>query len=348
MSLRNCVSLCFLTLSPTAAAQDRGGSDDVPVTIKELDVPGAIREFKEFQRRLEQYRAEIGEGRVIAQETSQILDDLRRDASADNDYNETPIFQAVTNYVDVVLQKQLGLVDFLDSQRYRITYYANKMASSVRPEHLALIFGTEEQNTTAIIKRVRKIDGVRSRIIALVDSLPPEDFDRETFRPTRNMPRATSKQINSLLYAYQQERNALEMGKKRLELVRAAKRSTNKAGALLQDFDADLLVGQMFGALDRIRLQMSMDFLFLENLLAGYAQSTRTQEILAAFQNLIELQGDLEGPSPELAGVLDWLQDSSARRLSDSARNLARPGMSAPRTSDLLREAYRGFSNDQQ
>ena len=104
----------------------------------------------------------------------------------------------------------------------------------------------------------------------------------------------------------------------------------------------DLLVGQMFGTLDRIRLQMSMDLMYLENLLGGYAHSSRTQEILEAFQNLIELQGDLEGPSPELASILDWLQDSSTRRLSLSAASLSRPGVEVPRYSELLREAYEG------
>ena len=96
----------------------------------------------------------------------------------------------------------------------------------------------------------------------------------------------------------------------------------------------------MFGALDRVRLQMSMDLMFLENLLSGYAQSTRTQEIVEAFQSLIELQGDLEGPSPELAGVLDWLQDSSSRRLSMGAASFASPGLDVPRYGELLREAY--------
>ena len=52
----------------------------------------------------------------------------------------------------------------------------------------------------------------------------------------------------------------------------------------------------MFGTLDRIRLQMSMDLMFLEQLLGGYARSSRTQDILSAFQNLVEMQGDLEGP----------------------------------------------------
>ena len=130
--------------------------------------------------------------------------------------------------------------------------------------------------------------------------------------------------------------------KKRLQLVRAAARVSGQLSGANVDIDADLLVGQMFGTLDRIRLQMSMDLMYLEHLLSGYAQSSRTQEILEAFQSLIELQGDLEGPSPELAGVLDWLQDSTTRRISLSAANLARPGLNVPKYSDLLREAYVG------
>ena len=98
----------------------------------------------------------------------------------------------------------------------------------------------------------------------------------------------------------------------------------------------------MFGALDRIRLQMSMDLIALEQLLSGYARSARTQGILDAFQSLVELQGDLEGPSPELSSVLDWLQDSSVRRLTLTGAGLERPGLNVPRFSDMLREAYVG------
>jgi hypothetical protein len=123
--------------------------------------------------------------------------------------------------------------------------------------------------------------------------------------------------------------------------VRAARRNAGPQGPELE-INADLLVGQMFGALDRIRLQMSMDLMYLEHLLTGYAQSSRTQEILDAFQSLVELQGDLEGPSPELSSVLDWLQDSSTRRINLSASGLARPGLRVPKYSDLLREAYQG------
>ena len=330
------VALVFLGLP----VQEAGA--DVPVTIKELDVSEAIREFNDFQRRLGQYRDEITEGRSLAQETAQIMEDLRRSASAENDFNEEPILEAVTGYIDGVISRQVDLVDFLESQRYRISYYANKMASSIRPEHLALLFGTEEQNEAAITSRVRSVESSRTALTDFVDSLPDEYLDKDSFRPKRDMPRETRKQLDGLLYYYQQERNALDFAKRRLQLVRSAKRRTNDAAFDAADIDTDLLVGQMFGALDRIRLQMSMDLLYLENLLSGFSRSARTQEILEAFQNLVELQGDMEGPSPELGSILDWLQDTSTRRLSLSAVNLSRPGLDVPRYSDLLREAYQG------
>lgn len=336
------VLVALVAPMPSACRQDQ----DVPVTIKELDLAAAMREFQAFQKRLGEFREEIGEGRKIANETAQILEDLRKKASAENDYNEGPILDAVTGYVDGVIQKQVGLVDFLESQRYRITYYANKMASSVRPEDLALLFGTEEQNQGAITVRARELGDVRGEIAAFIDSLPPDQFDRQTFRPTRRMPAETRQQLDALLYRYQQEKGALDLAKKRLSIVRSAGRAV-PGSASVPEVDADLLVGQMFGALDRIRLQMSMDLLYLEHLLQGYSQSTRTQEILAAFQNLVELQGALEGPSPELAGVLDWLQDSSTRRIS-MAMSRPGPGLEIPRASDLLREAYEGARQSQQ
>ncbi len=323
-------------LAPTLRVQD---PVDVPVTIRELDVEGAIREFQAFQSRLTEFREEIGEGRSIAQETSQILDELRQNATADNDYNEAPILEAVAGYVNGVLGKQVELVDFLESQRYRISYYANKMASSVRPEDLALLFGTEAQNDQAIAAHVQALDTSQRAIKSFVDGLPQDQFDPDTFKPTASMPRETRQQLDGLLYRYQQDKNGLDLAKKRLQLVRVAQRSGSEAAAEL-DIDADLLVGQMFGALDRIRLQMSMDLLFLENLLGGYARSSRTQEILGAFQDLVAMQGALEGPSPELSSVLDWLSDSSTRRITLGAQGLARPGLSIPRYSDLLREAY--------
>ncbi|MEM7516081.1 MAG: hypothetical protein AAF368_04040, partial [Planctomycetota bacterium] len=155
-----------------------------------------------------------------------------------------------------------------------------------------------------------------------------------------SMPRETRQELDALLYRYQQERNGLDLAKKRLQLVRAAERNVSGTSRLELEIDSDLLVGQMFGALDRVRLQMSMDLMFLEQLLEGYARTSRTQDVLEAFASLVEMQGDLEGPSPELSSVLDWLQDSSIRRLSISSSNLQRSGLKMPRYSDLLREAY--------
>jgi hypothetical protein len=337
------VVLALVSPAPMACQQEQ----EVPVTIKELDLAEAMREFQAFQRRLGEFREEIGEGRRIARETAQILEDLRKSASPSNQYNEEPILGAVGAYVDGVIQKQVELVDFLESQRYRITYYANKMASSVRPEDLALLFGTPEQNEEAIATRAVELERSRAAIADFIDALPSDQFDRATFQPTRRMPSDAKQKLDALLYGYQQEKNAIDFAKKRLQLVRSAGRAVPGNGAV-PEVDADLLVGQMFGALDRIRLQMSLDLLYLEQLLQGYSQSTRTQEILAAFQSLIELQGDLEGPSPELASVLDWLQDSSARRISLSARGLTRPGLDIPRASDLLREAYEGARKPQE
>lgn len=338
--------LCFalpLLLAYPAPAQD----DDVPVTIKELNVEDAIREFKEFKTRLGVYREEIAKGRSISRETSQILDDLRRDAKEENDYNEGPILDAVAAYIEGVIGKQVALVDFLESQRYRISYYANKMATSVRPEDLAVLFGSVAQNEAAIPAHVKRVDTAEQAIAKLVDSLPEDQFDRNSFRPTRAMPAETRKQLDNLLYRYQYEKNGLQLAKRRLELVSAAQRVGGAASGAELEIDADLLIGQMFGTLDRIRLQMSMDLMYLEQLLGNYARSSQTQEILTAFQDLVEMQGDLEGPAPELAGVLDWLQDSSTRRLSLTATKLARPGFNVPRYSDLLREAYTGAQAEQ-
>lgn len=337
-------AVCLALPSSGLPPQEQEGAadvEDVPVTIKELDVAQAMREFQDFQAKLGRFREQIGEGRVVAQETAAILEDLRRDASAENGYNEEAIFAAVASYVDVVIGKQVQLVDFLESQRYRISYYANKMASSVRPEHLALLFGTVEQNEAAISTRVRELEGARRSLADFIDGLPEEQFDRLGFRPTRDMPRETKRRLDALLYGYQQERNGLDLAKRRLQVVRSGQRRNLKSGVAL-DVDADLLIGQMFGTLDRVRLQMSMDLVYLESLLAGHAHSLRTQEILEAFHSLIALQGDLEGPSPELASILDWLQDSSTKRLSLSATSLARPGFEVPRYSALLREAYEG------
>jgi hypothetical protein len=339
MMLLHLGSVAIMAMAPTA--QDQG--DEVPVTIKELDIEGAIAEFRKFQGRLEKYREDIGKGRESARETGQILEELRATATADNGWNETKILETVAGYVDTVLAKQVGLVDFLESQRYRISHYASQMASSVRPEDLALLFGTVEQNDQAIRVQVANVGAAQTQVADLVDSFPKEWIDRESFRPTRTMPADARKQLNLLLYRYQQSQASVEFAKKRLELLKAAKRNQGLStpGAEL-NIDADLLVGQMFGALDQVRLQMSMDFLFLEQLLTNYTRSARTQDILDAFQSLVELQGDLDGPSPELSGVLDWLQDSSTRRLVLGAKTISRSAFPVKDRSVLLREAYTG------
>ncbi len=341
MDLLTAAAVCLLPQLPQLPqdTQDRG---DVPVTIKELDVEDAIREFQEFRSRLVDFQGEIGEGQRVARETSEILEELRAGANPENDFNEGPILEAIESYVDGMLSKQVELVDFLESQRYRISYYANKMASSIRPEDIAFLFGTEEQNDAAIANHVQSLDSAQRQIANFVDALPDEEFDPERFQPRRGMPAPTRKRLDALLLAYQQERNGLDLAKKRLQLVRTASRHSAGLATGDLDFSSELLVGQMFGALDRVRLQMSIDLVYLEQLLGGYARSSRTQEILDAFQALIELQGDLEGPSPELSSVMDWLQDSSARRIALSAAGLERPGLKAPRYSDLLREAYEG------
>lgn len=332
-------------LQKAKQGQDRG----VPVTIKELNIADAIAEFQSFKDKLGTFREEISEGRAMAQETAQILSDLRATASAENNFNEEPILGAITGYVDGVLGKQVELVDFLESQRYRISYYANQMAASVRPEDLAILFGTTAQNDVALKVSVSEVDQAQQAIKAFVDALPADQFDKRTFRPTPKMPRETRAQLDQLVARYQTQANGLELAKKRLQLVRAAERN----GATLVDtaeleVNSDLLVGKMFGALDKVRLQMSMDLMSLEQLLSGYARSARTQGILDAFQSLVEMQGDLEGPSPELSGVLDWLQDSSLRRLTLSADGMKRPGLDVPRYSDMLREAYTGATNPAQ
>ena len=81
--------------------------------------------------------------------------------------------------------------------------------------------------------------------------------------------------------------------------------------------------------------------------MTSYAKSSRTQEILIAFSNLVQLQGDMEGPSPELAGILDWLQESSLRKITFAAEGLDAPGLSLDSTNDLLREAYGSAGSSQ-
>ena len=83
----------------------------------------------------------------------------------------------------------VAINDFLESQRYRISYYANKMASSVRPEDLALLFGTVEQNQAAIGTYVGAVDGAQQAVANFVDKLPPGQFK---LRPVDSNPTTTS------------------------------------------------------------------------------------------------------------------------------------------------------------
>lgn len=349
LAILSALGLAAPSSPSTALAPQKSQDRGVPVTIKELNIADAIAEFQSFKDKLGTFRQEISEGRATAQETAQILADLRASATAENNFNEEPILGAITGYVDGVLGKQVELVDFLESQRYRISYYAGQMAASVRPEDLAILFGTTAQNDVALKVSVAEVDEAQQAIKQFVDRLPKDQFDKRTFRPTPKMPRETRAQLDQMLARYQTQANGLELAKKRLQLVRAAERN----GATLVDtaeleVNSDLLVGKMFGALDKVRLQMSMDLMSLEQLLSGYARSARTQGILDAFQSLVEMQGDLEGPSPELSGVLDWLQDSSLRRLTLSADGMKRPGLDVPRYSDMLREAYTNASSPAQ
>lgn len=313
---------------------------EVPVTIKELDVEQAMHEFQVFQKELERYRGEISAGQKTAVETAQILRELRSSASAENSHNEGKILEAIRGYVEEVVAKQVGLVDFLESQRYRVSYYANQMAASVGPRNLVLLFGSQTDNTAALRRRVGAVASSQAAIADFVDGLPANQFDKKTFRALPGMPRSTRRHLDALLYRYQQDRNARELAKNRLRLVREMQRRHRSGDPRAPEIDPNLLLGQMFGALDRIRLQLSVDLLDLENFLGRYAQSTRTQEILLAFQRLVEMQGGLSGPSPGLASVLDWLQASSFRRVKLGVQNSIQPGIQIPRSAALLREAY--------
>ncbi|KAA3609570.1 MAG: hypothetical protein DWQ01_09580 [Planctomycetota bacterium] len=335
-----CAGLLLLPAFGLPAAAQSG--DEVPVTIKELDVEGAIREFAEFQRQLEQHRSEVAQGQSAAVETAQMLQELRDNAGPENNYNEGAILKAIENYIDSVVVPQVELVDFLESQRYRISYYANMMARSVRPEDVALIFGTEDQNVRAIGMKVQEQAEAQEAIAAFIDNLPENQFDKQTFRPRPGMSQENRRKLTELEFRYQNLNNGMEMAKKRLALVRQAQRLTN-SGATTADLDVDLILGQMFGALDRIRLQMSSDLLQFEVFLGRFAHSAQTQEIFQAFQRLVETQGGLDNPSPGLASVMDWLQESSTRHLQVGVSGLeSSSGFQVRRSSDLLREAYQG------
>ena len=331
--------LVLLLCAQQASAQQ---GREVPVTIKELDVEAAIQEFQSFQQELEVYRQEVSAGQTLAVETAEILADLRAGAEPENDYNEGPILEAIEAYIDGVVGKQVALVDFLESQRYRISYYANQMVASVRPRKLIELFGSEQQNVAAVESSVRNLDAAQGAIADFIDGVPPDQFDRETFRALSTMPLEQRQKLHQLVLRYQFARNARELARSRLKLVLGAQRRAGARKFDAPDVHPDLLLGQMFGSLDRIRLQMSVDLFFLEDYLVQFSQSSRTQEILQAFQQLAEMQGGLESPNPGLVSVLDWLSTSSTRRLSLSIAGLNERGITASGSSDLLREAYQG------
>jgi len=330
----------LLLLSLCAASPQE--ARDVPVTIKELDVQGAIREFQTFQEQLERYRLDVATSQKEAVEIAQIVADLQGTATPENNYNEGAILEAIASYVENVVGKQVGLVDFLESQRYRISYYANQMATSVNPQDVALLFGTEANNNKAIELRVQEMSHAQQELADFLDALPAGQFDKRSFRSLSAMTQENQQRLNELQLRYQNQRGGLDLAKSRLALVRQAERLAREPGAGRTDLNVDLLLGQMFGTLDRIRLQMSSDLLNLEAFMGRFAQASQTQEVFKAFQNLLEAQGGLDAPSPGLASMLDWLQDSSSRHLSLGAEGLqkASHGQALTRSSDLLREAY--------
>jgi len=323
-------------LAGPAGAQE--ASDEVPVEIKEVDVEEAIREFQAFERRLEQYRKAVTEGQKAATDIGEMLAELRKTASKENGYNESEIIRAIGGYVDGVVQKQADLIDFLQSQRYRITYYANKVAASVRPEDIQALFGTEEGNIRRLRGRTRVLKDASREVAEFIDTLSPREFSRASFQPLPGMSQTKRAQLQQLQLRYQNAKNAVSIAESRLRLVRETSRVARHTGAAVPDVNVDIVLSQMFGALDRIRLQMSSDLLYLEAYLARYEKSARTQEIVKALTQLVSLQGGLDAPSPGLANVLDWLEESSVRKLTVETPE----GMpdAFPRSTDLLREAY--------
>jgi hypothetical protein len=339
MRSRGFLNLCLGTLlaaGGSTLAQDES-QGEVPVSIKEVDVTEAIQEFQAFERRLEEYRKAVTDGQKAATDIGEMLADLRRNAKEENDFNEKEILQAINGYVDGVVQKQADLVDFLQSQRYRITYYANRVAASVRSEDIAALFGTQEGNIRRLQNRTRSFKGASKDVAKFIDGLSSREFSRATFQPLPGMTEQKRGKLRQLQLRYQTQKNAVSIAESRLRLVRETARINRSKGGT-PEINVDLILSQMFGALDRIRLQMSSDLLYLEAYLARFEKSARTQEIVGALQQLISLQGGMEGPSPGLSNVLDWLEESSVRKLAvDTPEGV---GDSFPRTSDLLREAY--------
>ena len=323
-------------LVPASNAQD--ADEEIPVAIEEVDVTQAIREFKQFEARLEKYRKAVTEGQQAAADIGDMLTELRKTATEENGHNEKEILKAINGYVDGVVGKQAELIDFLQSQRFRISYYASKVAAEVNPEDIAALFGTRDGNMKGLKTRRVNLRAASKDIAAFVDKLSPREFSKATFQSLPAMSPAKQRRLQQLELRYQNAKNGVALAESRLRLVREAERASRVVSGRRPAINVDLILTQMFGALDRIRLQMSSDLLYLEAFLSRYEKSTRTQEIVKALQQLIALQGGLEGPSPGLANVLDWLEESAVRKLTiDEDMD---GGAAFPRSSDLLREAY--------
>ncbi len=345
-SLSSFAFFTLLFLFPHAHAQAGSsseafpGGDDVTVTLKEIDLEEAIQEFQKFQSELDNFREEVQKGQKTAQDIASIIKDLRVNASPENNHNEVPILNALGTYVDEVLGRKIELVDFLESQRYRIAYYATKMAASIKPQDVALLFGNPAQNELTIRRKAESVAGVEQDIRSLVDELATtNEFSKETFQPLPGMTDESRRKLAKLEFRYQNEKNSLEFAKSRMRILEESSNTTKVIGPG-GELNIDLLLTQMFGALDRIQLQMNADLYQLENFLGLYEHSSRAHDVLQAFEQLIAMQGGIEGPSQGLTSVLEWLQDSSTQKLELGINEVATGEGAFPRSSDLLREAY--------
>lgn len=334
------LALAAFLSAPQPPENPAAPASEVTVTLKEIALDEAIEEFQKFQAELNSYRDEVAKGEAAAQDLAAMIAELRENAGPENEYNEIPILTALQTYIDEVIEQKVGLVDFLESQRYRISYYASKMAASVEPQDISLLFGTPDQSAKSIRSKVESVSRIQGEIRGLLDELSQNnEFSLQTFQPSPTMSRENRRRLAELEFRYQNEKNALEFSKSRHRILEQSGRELAIAGPG-GNLNVDLLLTQMFGALDRIRLQMSADLLNLENFLGLYERSTRAQDVLKAFEQLISMQGGIEGPSRGLNSVLDWLQDTSQRQLDIGFDALPENRKAFPRSSDLLREAY--------
>ena len=198
-----------LLLAPIAVAQEK--TSEVPVEIKEVDVAEAIKEFQAFEKRLEEYRKAVSSGQKAATDISAMLADLRKGANKENNFNEKEIIAAIGGYVDGVVQKQADLIDFLQSQRYRITYYANRVAASVRSEDIAALFGTQEGNIRRLQSRTRAYKTASKDVAKFIDGLSPREFSRATFQPLPGMSETKRRKLQQLQLRYQTQKNAVSI-----------------------------------------------------------------------------------------------------------------------------------------